>query len=176
MQDKLAEHYGLTINATTGNIDLSGLVNAQQDVENAAIAALNALLAAGSYEIESVTVEQDGEYDVPIIDEKTGLITGFKTEPYKVGQTYQVVKPIDAPSVKRATNNTSGKSSRKSSGGSKSKDWENPYDKFYNLTETINKNLREREKLERTYNKLLREQQHILNTIDYEKNLSDQSS
>ena len=176
LQDKLAEHYGLTINATTGNIDLSGLVNAQQDVENAAIAALNALLAAGSYEIESVTVEQDGEYDVPIIDEKTGLITGFKTEPYKVGQTYQVVKPIDAPSVKRATNNTSGKSSRKSYGGSKSKDWENPYDKFYNLTETINKNLREREKLERTYNKLLREQQHILNTIDYEKNLSDQIS
>lgn len=176
LQDKLAEHYGLTINATTGNIDLSGLVNAQQDVENAAIAALNALLAAGSYEIESVTVEQDGEYDVPIIDEKTGLITGFKTEPYKAGQTYQVVKPIDAPSVKRATNNTSGKSSRKSSGGSKSKDWENPYDKFYNLTETINKNLREREKLERTYNKLLREQQHILNTIDYEKNLSDQIS
>lgn len=175
LQDKLAEHYGLTINATTGNIDLSGLVNAQQDVENAAIAALNALLAAGSYEIESVTVEQDGEYDVPIIDDKTGLITGFKTEPYKVGQTYQVVKPIDAPSIKRATSNTSGKSSRKSSGGS-SKSWENPYDKFYNLTETINKNLREREKLERTYNKLLREQQHILNTIDYEKNLSDQIS
>lgn len=67
-------------------------------------------------------------------------------------------------------------SKKSSSGGSKSKDWENPYDKFYNLTETINKNLREREKLERTYNKLLREQQHILNTIDYEKNLSDQIS
>lgn len=73
-------------------------------------------------------------------------------------------------------NISSGKSAKekssKSGGGSKS--WENPYDKFYNLTETINKNLREREKLERTYNKLLREQQHILNTIDYEKNLSDQ--
>lgn len=176
LQDKLAEHYGLTINAETGNIDLSGLVNAQQDVENAAIAALNALIAAGSYEIESVTVEQDGYYDIPIIDKNTGLITGFDKQYYKTGQTYQVVKPIDAPSVKRATNNTSGKSSRKSSGGSKSKDWENPYDKFYNLTETINKNLREREKLERTYNKLLREQQHILNTIDYEKNLSDQIS
>lgn len=175
LQDKLAEHYGLTINAETGNINLSGLVNAQQDVENAAIAALNALLAAGSYEIESVTVEQDGYYDIPIIDKNTGLITGFDKQYYKTGQTYQVVKPIDAPSVKRATNNTSGKSSRKSSGGS-SKSWENPYDKFYNLTETINKNLREREKLERTYNKLLREQQHILNTIDYEKNLSDQIS
>ena len=65
-------------------------------------------------------------------------------------------------------------SKKSSSGGGSSKSWENPYDKFYNLTETINKNLREREKLERTYNKLLREQQHILNTIDYEKNLSDQ--
>ena len=59
-------------------------------------------------------------------------------------------------------------------GGGSSKDWENPYDKFYNLTESINANLREREKLERQYNKLLREQKHILNTIDYEKNLSDQ--
>lgn len=67
-------------------------------------------------------------------------------------------------------------SKKSSSGGGSSKSWENPYDKFYNLTETINKNLREREKLERTYNKLLREQQHILNTIDYEKNLSDQIS
>ena len=65
-------------------------------------------------------------------------------------------------------------SKKSSSGGGSSKSWENPYDKFYNLTETINKNLREREKLERTYNKLLREQKHILNTIDYEKNLSDQ--
>ena len=66
--------------------------------------------------------------------------------------------------------------SKKSSSGGSSKSWENPYDKFYNLTESINKNLREREKLERTYNKLLREQQHILNTIEYEKNLSDQIS
>lgn len=70
----------------------------------------------------------------------------------------------------------SGSKKSSSGGGGSSKSWENPYDKFYNLTETINKNLREREKLERTYNKLLREQQHILNTIDYEKNLSDQIS
>lgn len=33
--------------------------------------------------------------------------------------------------------------------------WENSYDKLYNLTEDINENLRERERLEREYNKLL---------------------
>lgn len=33
--------------------------------------------------------------------------------------------------------------------------WENPYDWLYNMTEKINKNLREREKLERRYNKLV---------------------
>ena len=86
----------------------------------------------------------------------------------------------EIPAARRLSNFGSGGrnsgSKKSSSGGSESKDWENPYDKFYNLTETINKNLREREKLERTYNKLLREQQHILNTIDYEKNLSDQIS
>lgn len=87
---------------------------------------------------------------------------------------------VEIPAARRLSSFGSGGrnsgSKKSSSGGGSSKSWENPYDKFYNLTETINKNLREREKLERTYNKLLREQQHILNTIDYEKNLSDQIS
>ena len=86
---------------------------------------------------------------------------------------------VEIPAARRLSSFGSGgrsSGSKKSSSGGSSKSWENPYDKFYNLTETINKNLREREKLERTYNKLLREQQHILNTIDYEKNLSDQIS
>jgi hypothetical protein len=39
--------------------------------------------------------------------------------------------------------------------GSKKKDWENPYDKHYNTLEQINEALREREKLERRYQKLL---------------------
>lgn len=93
--------------------------------------------------------------------------------------TFKATK-VEIPAARKLSSFGSGGrnsgSKKPSSSGSKSKDWENPYDKFYNLTETINKNLREREKLERTYNKLLREQQHILNTIDYEKNLSDQIS
>ena len=42
-------------------------------------------------------------------------------------------------------------------GGSSSKDtvWENPYDRLYNLTEQINEALRQREKLEREYDRIL---------------------
>lgn len=42
------------------------------------------------------------------------------------------------------------------SGGSKEEDWENPYDKLYNLTREINEELRERERIERRYQKLLK--------------------
>ena len=176
LQEKLAEHYEISFDASTGFVDFSKIIDAQGDIEEAALQALQALIKAGMFEVETVEVKQKGYYAYPVLDSE-GIPTGeTKTVELDRGDTYQILKPIDAPSVKTSTGNKSGTSSRKSSGGSKSKDWENPYDKFYNLTETINKNLREREKLERTYNKLLREQQHILNTIDYEKNLSDQIS
>lgn len=176
LQEKLAEHYEISFDASTGFVDFSKIIDAQGGIEEAALQALQALIKAGMFEVETVEVKQKGYYTYPVLDSE-GIPTGeTKTVELDRGDTYQILKPIDAPSVKTSTGNKSGTSSRKSSGGSKSKDWENPYDKFYNLTETINKNLREREKLERTYNKLLREQQHILNTIDYEKNLSDQIS
>ena len=40
-------------------------------------------------------------------------------------------------------------------GGGSSKNWENPYDKLYNLTEEINEALRQREKMEREYDRIL---------------------
>lgn len=42
-----------------------------------------------------------------------------------------------------------------SNGGGSSDKWTNPYDKFYNLTQQINSALREREKIEREYNRIL---------------------
>lgn len=50
----------------------------------------------------------------------------------------------------------SGGSSGSGGGGSsKDKLWENPYDELYNLTEKINEALRQREKLEREYDRIL---------------------
>lgn len=48
-----------------------------------------------------------------------------------------------------------GKSSGGGGGGSDTKTWKNPYDKFYNTTEKINELLRDRNNLEREYDRLL---------------------
>ena len=48
-----------------------------------------------------------------------------------------------------------GPSSSGSSSEKKETTWENPYDKLYNLTEKINEALRQREKLEREYDRIL---------------------
>lgn len=48
-----------------------------------------------------------------------------------------------------------GSSSSGSSSEKKETTWENPYDKLYNLTEKINESLRQREKLEREYDRIL---------------------
>ena len=50
-------------------------------------------------------------------------------------------------------NGSSGRGS--SSSEKKETTWENPYDKLYNLTEKINESLRQREKLEREYDRIL---------------------
>ena len=146
---------------------------------------INNMIQEGAFVEEEVDLSSKADYIGGMLKEE--LSDGsvrytpiIDTTELEAGMT--IIRPAKAGEIKTVTNSSGGGSnykpsgkSTKSSGGS-SKSWENPYDKFYNLTETINKNLREREKLERTYNKLLREQQHILNTIDYEKNLSDQIS
>ena len=52
---------------------------------------------------------------------------------------------------------SSGGGGGSSGGGSKEEKWENSYDKLYNLTREINEELRERERLERRYQQLLKE-------------------
>jgi len=50
-------------------------------------------------------------------------------------------------------------------GGGSSEKWENPYDKYYNLSEEINETIREREKIERRYQKLLESHESSANRI-----------
>lgn len=75
-------------------------------------------------------------------------ITGIKAINYSsdIDTKDFTAPPLSSPS--------SGSSS---SSGSEKKEstWENPYDKLYNLTEKINEALRQREKLEREYDRIL---------------------
>ena len=76
---------------------------------------------------------QNGMVKIPVIN---GSNTKFK------GSAPKVAAPT--------TSHSSG-----GGGGGSKEEWENPYDWLYNLTEKINNKLREREKLERRYNKLV---------------------
>jgi len=87
----------------------------------------------------------------------------------------QQTRMVPAPTIKTLTSTGSGgggvSASNKASssgnkkkgggggggGGSKGKKekWENPYDELYNLTEKVNESLRQREKLEREYDRIL---------------------
>lgn len=59
-------------------------------------------------------------------------------------------RAFTAPNLGNNGSPTGGSSSEK-----KETTWENPYDKLYNLTEEINEALRQREKLEREYDRIL---------------------
>ena len=84
------------------------------------------------------------------------------------GMMYEVSIPkaittSGGATAKKKTYRNSGYSPSSSKGGgggnsgsSKEEDWENPYDKLYNLTREINEELRERERLERRYQQLLK--------------------
>ena len=73
-------------------------------------------------------------------------------------QVYDLVTLTSSGSGGGGVTRTSPKTSGGGGGGgssNKSKDWENPYDHLYNLTEKINNSLRIREKLERDYDRIL---------------------
>jgi hypothetical protein len=78
----------------------------------------------------------------------------------KVTADFPVVKTLTASGAGGGgvsiENQTGGEANaKKGKSGSKKKDWKNPYDKHYNTLEQINEALREREKLERRYQRLL---------------------
>lgn len=66
------------------------------------------------------------------------------------------VSSVGTGEITGTTLSRSDKSSKGSSSSEKKEStWENPYDKLYNLTEKINESLRQREKLEREYDRIL---------------------
>lgn len=66
-------------------------------------------------------------------------------------KTGSVADRFTAPSISSSGSSSTGSSSSEK----KESTWENPYDKLYNLTEEINEALRQREKLEREYDRIL---------------------
>lgn len=94
--------------------------------------------------------------DIVYNGEETEKILSSKRHPiierYATGKWN--VKQKQAARKDKSRGSSSGSSNK---GKEQEESWENPYDWLYNLTEDINENLREREKLERRYDRILRD-------------------
>lgn len=161
---------------------------------------LDAIGFEPQFETEEYTLSDSdtrkGYIDVPQLD-AMGQVTDVTripiTSSMSAGSTIQIPKIVGKNSdgtgghakiiggkFKGSTTATVSTPPSSGGGGGSTKEWENPYDWLYNLTEKINNKLREREKLERRYTKLIEGRKataaQLLETSDLElKNLENQS-
>lgn len=153
-------------------MDNSGLVSglnamiaaANEQGQNAAKALLPVINALETITGTHIAIEYEYEY-TPLPNSGAGItakeeqgwekspsgrsmrhVIGIKGFSYSGGGK-STLENFTAPSL------TSG--SKSSGSDKKDSIWENPYDKLYNLTEEINESLRQREKLEREYDRIL---------------------
>lgn len=141
----LAEKHGLTITAE-GNFDPYNV--AVDEAGRITDEFIEQQYEAGAYELVEITTESEAEYVVPYVGEDGQ--THFKVEKIASGQTVQVLRPQDASSIARSQT-LSGSSS-----SSAPEPYKNTHDKSYNTYEKINSLMRERERIERRYDKLLK--------------------
>ena len=92
--------------------------------------------------------------EVPVLGlDKNGNMTD---ELKKVVSGARVIRKNAGGNLSSLAKSISGNKGKSTSGGGGSSNkWENPYDRLYNLTEAINRELREREKLEKRYDRIL---------------------
>lgn len=131
--------------ALTGTADVSQLINALMRAGYTADEAAKKIEAltgtSVTYEVKMQKVRVD------TFDHDGQLMSQWMTIP----------KAVKAVATKNTYSGSgfSGGSSGGGGGGGSSKNWQNPYDELYNLTEKINEALRRREKLEREYDRIL---------------------
>ena len=137
----------------TGTCDISNIL-AQFGIVGQAAQKLAALLAP----VLNARVSYDLGYRyVPLqaygfTSEESARAAGFDV----VGGKIRIVSSFYSYSKPSYTGPSGGGySGGGGGGGGSSKNWENPYDKLYNLTEEINEALRQREKMEREYDRIL---------------------
>lgn len=140
--------------------------NAGRDVQTALAPAIAMLEELTGTKINIQYEEEEFNSGGRYISAKS--MEGLLAQGWHVGKGGKLVrtKAITAISASKAGSpydkfvaSSVGSSGKSSTGGSSSEKkettWENPYDKLYNLTEEINEALRQREKLEREYDRIL---------------------
>lgn len=162
-------HLGVTANG-----DFSNLNNAIRFSDEQFIAFINDMIKNGAFVEETVDMNNIQEYigrSFMVVDEydEFGHPSKFHMEEFTedtvINGAMTIIRPKQAGEIQQASAGGGGSThspSKQSSGGgggggSKKEDtktWKNPYDEYYNTTEKINELLRQRNKLEREFNKL----------------------
>ena len=156
------QQFALVLTAIMSGIPTDLKIGASFD----ATEAINNLIALGYAAEDTIKIMEKMGYTVNFtrethfIGNQTGVDYGTK-KPYTTNMNENTTETWmikSAVAVKGSAEDIKYKPSGSKKSGSKKKDWENPYDKHYNTIEQINEALREREKLERRYQKLLEKQ------------------
>lgn len=190
LETKLTNLYANAVNAA---------IDGGKSLEQAMLEANNLIRGLGfeppEVEMEERTVYVTGELPPDEIPNLQGLISygansgtltasgiSWSTNPggkYEYPVTFMV--PKSQPKFAKTSETAGGTGGIKKGGGSKqdTKTWKNPYDKFYNTTEKINELLRDRNNLEREYDKLLSRNSTTVEQLNKNlekqlKNLEDQ--
>ena len=175
-----------------GNIDLPELepgmdLGKIETAEGDFVAILNQMLENGSitqaglneiFNNLGYTVEWETSYgEAPVFSVPTSGAGKVSKSTYELVNMTGAPPKITLPRIHAIKGSGTGK--RASTGGSggsggsgKTEKWENPYDELYNLTEKINEALRQREKLEREYDRILKRRGATFKEIH--KNQNDQ--
>lgn len=160
-----AEELMAELNGVESEFKVNGTADVTQLMQMLMEAGKTADEAAAKIEaLTGATVTYDVEYQdvlLPIgskMDAQGQLEIGNGKKGGKLGfEKVSIPHVIKAVGSKNTYSGSgfSGGSSGGGGGGGSSKNWQNPYDELYNLTEKINEALRRREKLEREYSRIL---------------------
>lgn len=143
--------YDMMIEAGAGVEDIQNLFNTlgwEPDFEKIPISSIQ----TQNQKIKYPDPAHPGEYiERDVTAEESAA--GFITVPTKKGGSHNFKKLFDSSSLASVVQNLGDNSG--GGGSEKEPEWENPYDKLYNITKQINGELRIREQLEKRYQRLL---------------------
>ena len=157
------KEFGVTI---SGKGSFEGLNSAIDSSNQKFLDFINNMIENGAFVEETVTVTDIKQYvgQLQKIVDADGNVT-YKpiTESTPITSTMTIVRPKNAGEIKTISNTGGGGSGYTPSGnssdsGGSDSEWENPYDAFYNSNEEINDLIRERNDLEREYEKILQDE------------------
>lgn len=139
LQKNLLLEFGLS-----GELDTTNIMNGLMQLGTNAQAVLNQLLDVGAFHLEKIVATSTTTVPNITLEEGTPTINGSTT--VEAGAEYYVLKPNDSSMLTTATNNIGSKKEETK--------WENSYDRYYNLLQDINAEMRERNRLEHEFERM----------------------